>query len=73
MLINNSFFIKSFYIFALLQQQTKQVQVMKKYLILALFGLATIAVSSCGSGKANCDAYSDNYITIEENDLADNQ
>lgn len=46
---------------------------MKKYLILALFGLATVAVTSCGSTKTHCDAYGDNYINIEESDLADNQ
>ena len=46
---------------------------MKKFLILALLSLTTVAISSCGSGKAHCDAYSDNYISVEENDLADNQ
>lgn len=46
---------------------------MKKYLILALLSLTTAVMFSCGSGKAHCDAYGDNYINMEESDLADNQ
>ena len=45
---------------------------MKRFFVLTVLGLATFAISSCGSGKAHCDAYGDNYVEME-NDLAENK
>lgn len=46
---------------------------MKKFFVIAVLGLTTLAISACGSGKAHCDAYGDNHINIEEeSDLAEN-
>lgn len=44
---------------------------MKRFLPWAFVGIFFVSLaSSCGSSKAHCDAYSDNTIELEQDDLA---
>lgn len=43
---------------------------MKRFLPWAFVGIFFVSLASCGSSKAHCDAYGDNSIELEHDDLA---